>query len=91
MNYNRRYSKNFGLFLMVLAMAIYLYFGNVLFKVEDWGVDSNVFSPTALLWAFASVGTFFTGFAFFRGVFLMSDDVIKQKPVEVPVEAEATV
>lgn len=33
----------------------------------------------AILFAFSSVATFFTGAAFYRGVFLMSEAVIKPK------------
>ncbi|MBI6885776.1 hypothetical protein [Pseudomonas putida] len=88
MSYNRRYSKNFGVFLMLLAVAIYFGFSSVLGDIESWGVDSTVYQPSALLWAFSSVGTFFVGLAFYRGVFLMSEHVIKPKNPE-KVESEA--
>jgi hypothetical protein len=78
MNSNRKYSKNFGIALMALGLAIFFIFGSILFNIGDWGFDSNVYTPYTLLFAFSSVSTFFTGAAFYRGVFLMSEQVIKQ-------------
>lgn len=79
MSFNRKYSKNFGIALMALALAIFFAFGQILLNVGDWGVDSSVYTPFAILFAFSSVATFFTGAAFYRGVFLMSEHVIKPK------------
>lgn len=79
MSYNKKYSKNFGTVLMILGLAIFFVFGSILLKISDWGTDSTVYLPYAILFAFSSVATFFTGAAFYRGVFLMSEAVIKPK------------
>lgn len=89
MCYNRNYSKNFGIALMGLALAIFFVFGQILLNVGDWGVDSSVYMPFAILFAFSSVATFFTGAAFYRGVFLMSEHVIKSKEDQAAPTAAA--
>ncbi|WP_274644717.1 hypothetical protein [Pseudomonas serbica] len=77
MNYNREYSKRFGTGLMALGLAILVAFGSFLLNFDVWGAESHTFLPCTILVAFSSVATFFTGAAFRRGVFLMSEQVIK--------------
>lgn len=84
MSYNRKYSKNFGTALMTLGLAILVIFGSFLLNFDAWGAESQTFLPYTVLVAFSSVGSFFTGAAFRRGVFLMSEQVIK------PSEKQAT-
>jgi hypothetical protein len=84
MNCNREYSKCFGTGLMALGLAILVIFGSFLLNFDVWGEGSHTFLPYTLLVAFSSVGSFFTGVAFRRGVFLMSEQVIK------PCEKKAT-
>ncbi|WP_338923815.1 hypothetical protein V0M98_37035 (plasmid) [Pseudomonas silesiensis] len=79
MNSNRVYSKNFGKVLMVLGLAIFAFFGSHLLNISLWGIASPTYLPFTVLVAFSSVATFFTGAAFYRGVFLMSEHVIKPK------------
>ena len=89
MSYNRKYSKNFGAALMTLGLAIFVVFGQILLNLNGWGLDSTVYAPYTILFAFSSVATFFTGAAFYRGVFLMSEHVIK--PREAKSESESSV
>jgi hypothetical protein len=91
MNYNRSYSKKFGIFLMLLAFVIGLAFSNYIVNVELWASSALIYSPFALLWAFSFVFTGAIGLGFYRGVFLMSDTVIKPNVVETPVAEGATV
>lgn len=91
MDYNRSYSKKFGFFLVLLALAIGCGFVEDIGSVEMWGVDSTAHSPFAVLWAFSFVFTGAIGLAFYRGVFLMSDAVIKPRQVEATAEASEAV
>jgi hypothetical protein len=91
MNSNRSYSKKFGIFLVLLAFIIGLAFSNYIVNVELWAASSLVYSPFALLWAFSFVFTGAIGLGFYRGVFLMSDTVIKPIVVEAPVAAGGAV
>lgn len=79
MNYNRSYSKKFGIFLVLLALVIGLAYSIYIVNIQLWGADSTVYSPFALLWAFSFVFTGAIGIGFYRGIFLMSDTVIKPK------------
>lgn len=91
MDYNRSYSKKFGIFLILLAFGIGLAFSDYIVNVQLWGTDSPVHSPFSILWAFSFVFTGAIGLAFYRGVFLMSDAVIKPRQTidpAVPSEAE---
>lgn len=91
MNYNRSYSKKFGIFLILLAFVIVLAFSDYIVNVELWAPGSLVYSPFALLWAFSFVFTGAIGLGFYRGVFLMSDTVIKPNVVESPVDGGVSV
>jgi len=91
MNYNRSYSKKFGIFLVVLAALIVVGFSGDIGNVQMWGVDSPAHSPFAVLWAFSFVFTGAIGVAFYRGVFLMSDSIIKPRQAEAPSQVKELV
>lgn len=87
MEYNRLYSKNFGVYLIILAAMMIFGFSGYIADVELWGDNSALYRTFAFIWAFSFVFTGAIGLAFYRGVFLMSDAVIKPRKVEATAEA----